>query len=78
MAAVQLGKTYAQDFDNLVDKYTLVGTPEDCQRRIQQYIDAGSRLFMLTSACPESYMDENIRMIAKEVMPAFRSELPRI
>ena len=72
MAAVQLGKTYAQNFDSLVDKYTLIGTPEDCRKRIQQYIDAGSELFMLTSACPESYLDENIRMIAKEVMPAFR------
>lgn len=72
MAAAQLGKQYAQNFDNLVSKYALVGTPEDCRRRLREYIDAGSKLFMLTSACPESYMDENIRLIAEEVIPAFR------
>ncbi|MBV1904546.1 MAG: LLM class flavin-dependent oxidoreductase [Pseudomonadales bacterium] len=72
MAAVQLGKTYAQDFDNLVNKYTLIGTPEDCRKRLREYIDAGSSLFMLTSACPESYLDENIRLIAEKVIPAFR------
>jgi probable F420-dependent oxidoreductase len=72
MAAVQLGKQYAQNFDSLVSKYTLIGTPEDCRRRLREYIDAGGELFMLTSACPESYMDENIRLLAEEVIPAFR------
>lgn len=72
MAAKQLGKQYAQDFDKLVNKYTLIGTPEDCRKRLREYIDAGGNLFMLTSACPESYVDENIRMIAEEVIPAFR------
>ena len=72
MAAIQLGKTYAQNFESLVSKYTLIGTPEDCRQRLREYIDAGSKLFMLTSACPEHYMDENIRLIAEEVMPEFR------
>lgn len=72
MAAAQLGKQYAQNFDKLVSKYTLIGTPEDCRKRLREYIDAGSRLFMLTSACPEAYVDENLRLIAEEVMPEFR------
>ena len=72
MAAAQLGKQYAQNFDNLVSKYTLIGTPEDCRKRLREYIDAGSQLFMLTSACPEGYVDENLRLIAEEVIPEFR------
>lgn len=72
MAAVQLGKQYAQNFDNLVSKYTLIGTPEDCRKRLREYIDAGCNLFMLTSACPESYVDENTRLIAEEILPEFR------
>lgn len=72
MAAVQLGKQYAQNFDQLVSKYTLIGTPADCRKRLREYIDAGGNLFMLTSACPESYVDENIRLIADEVIPEFR------
>lgn len=72
MAAAQLGKQYAQDFDKLVSKYTLIGTPADCRQRLREYVDAGGELFMLTSACPESYVDENLRLIAEEVMPEFR------
>lgn len=72
MASVQLGKQYAQDFDKLVSKYTLIGTPEDCRKRLREYIDAGCNLFMLTSACPENYVDENTRLIAEEVLPEFR------
>lgn len=72
MAAKQLGKQYAQNFDNLVNKYTLIGTPEDCRKRLREYIDAGARLFMLTSACPEDYVEENIKLIAEKVIPAFR------
>ena len=72
MAAAQLGKQYAQNFDKLVGKYTLIGTPEDCRKRLREYIDAGAGLFMLTSACPEAYVDENLRLIAEEVIPEFR------
>ncbi len=72
MASAQLGKQYAQDFDKLVSAYTLIGTPEDCRKRLREYIDAGSKLFMLTSACPESYVDENLRLIAEKVIPEFR------
>ncbi len=72
MAAERLGKQYAQNFDNIVDKYALIGTPEDCRKRLREYIDTGATLFMLTSACPDDYIDENIRLIAEEVIPEFR------
>ena len=72
MAAERLGKQYNQDFSKLVNKYALAGTPEECQKRLQEYIEAGARMVILPSACRAEYVEENIRLLAKEVMPAFR------
>ena len=72
MAAERLGKQYAQDFSQLVNKYALAGTPEECRKRLQEYIDAGARMVVLPAACRPEYLDENMRLLVKEVIPAFR------
>lgn len=72
MAAETLGRQYAQDFTKLIGKYALAGNPEEVRARLREYVDAGARLVMLSSACPEEYIDENVRLIAREVIPAFR------
>ena len=72
MAITRLSRQYAQDFSGLVGKYALAGTPEEVRARLAEYIDAGASLVMLSSACPDDYIDENVRLIAEEVIPAFR------
>ena len=72
MAANRLGKQYAQDFSKLIGKYALAGTPEECRKRLQEYIDAGAKTVILPSACPTDYIDENTRLIGEEIIPAFR------
>ena len=72
MATTRLGKQYAQDFSRIADKYVVLGTPEDCRKRIQQYVEAGARTIFLSSACPAEYLDANETLIAKEVVSAFR------
>ena len=72
MANEKLSKQYNQDFSKLVGKYALAGTPEECRKRLQEYIDAGAKMVILPSSCPPDYVDDNTRMIAKEIMPAFR------
>ena len=71
MAANRLGKQYAQDFSKLIGKYALAGTPEECRKRLQEYIDAGAKTVILPSACPADYIDENTRLIGEEIIPAF-------
>ncbi len=73
MAANRLGKQYAQDFSKLIGKYALAGTPEECRKRLQEYIDAGAKTVILPSACPTDYIDENTRLIGEEIIPAFQS-----
>jgi alkanesulfonate monooxygenase SsuD/methylene tetrahydromethanopterin reductase-like flavin-dependent oxidoreductase (luciferase family) len=72
LANQQLSRQYNQDFSKLVDKYTIAGSPEDCIARVQQYVDAGARTIMFSQGCPPEYVDENTRLIAETVVPAFR------
>ncbi|HXG22723.1 MAG TPA: LLM class flavin-dependent oxidoreductase [Methylomirabilota bacterium] len=72
MCSEKLSKQYNQDFSKLIAKYALAGTPEECQKRLREYIDAGAKMVMLPSACSQEYVNENTRLLAKEVIPAFR------
>ncbi|MFT7647896.1 MAG: alkanesulfonate monooxygenase SsuD [Candidatus Poriferisodalaceae bacterium] len=72
LANQQLSKQYNQDFSKLVEKYTIAGSPADCIARAQQYIDAGARTIMFSQGCPPDYVEENTRLIAEAVIPAFR------
>jgi probable F420-dependent oxidoreductase len=71
-AAELLGRNYAQDFSRIVGKYTLSGTPQDCRKRLREYVDAGARTVMITWACKPEDVPQNLRLFAEEVAPDFR------
>ena len=71
-AADRLSTQYAQDFSKLVYKFALAGDPERYKARLQEYVDAGASLILVSSACPDDYIDTNVAMIADQVFPAFR------
>jgi probable F420-dependent oxidoreductase len=71
-AAQSLGRNYAQDFSNLAAKYTLSGTPDDCRKRIRQYVDAGVRTVLVSWVCQPEDIAANVQMFAEEVVPEFR------
>ncbi len=73
MAIDRLSVQYNQDFSKLVGKYALAGSPEDCIARLREYVDAGAQTVITASVCPADYMQENQRLLAQEVVPAFRS-----
>ena len=72
MAAGRLSKQYNQDFSKLVHRYALAGNPEDCIERLRAYVAAGATTVILNSACPADYVEENERLFAQAVLPAFR------
>ena len=72
LANEQLSKQYNQDFSKLVEKYTIAGSPDDCIARLREYIDAGARTIMFSHGCPPHYAEENTRLIAEGILPAFR------
>lgn len=71
-AARALGKNYAQDFTKIAGRYALYGNPEDCRKRLQEYVDAGARTIMVSWACRQNDIEANMKLIAEEVAPAFR------
>jgi probable F420-dependent oxidoreductase len=71
-AAKALGGTYAQDFSKIAARYTLSGTPDDCRKRLKEYVDTGARTVLISWACRQNDIDENMRLFIEEVAPAFR------
>ena len=71
-AADRLSVQYNQDFSKRVHRYALAGDPETCQARLKEYTDAGATTVFVSSACPQGYIDRNLEMLAKDVIPAFR------
>jgi len=71
-AAKALGKNYAQDFSKIAGRYTLYGNPDDCRKRLQEYVDAGARTVLISWACRQDDIEENMKLISEEVAPAFR------
>jgi probable F420-dependent oxidoreductase len=72
VAARQVGRNYAQDFSQKAGRYLLFGTPDDCVKRLKEYVDAGARTVVIANACPREDLDDNLKLIAQEIMPAFR------
>jgi probable F420-dependent oxidoreductase len=70
-AAETLGKTYAQDFTQLVGKYALAGNPDQVQARLNEYIEAGARTILLSAACADENLDDNLSAIANHIVQIF-------
>lgn len=72
IAIQSVSKNYAQDFSKIIDRYAVFGNPDDCRKRLQEYADAGVRTFVFPWACRKPDIPENLRLLAREVIPAFR------
>jgi probable F420-dependent oxidoreductase len=71
-AARALGKNYAQDFSKIAGRYALCGNPDDCRKRLKEYVDAGARTVLVSWACRQNDIEQNMKLVAEEVAPAFR------
>ena len=72
LANQQLSKQYRQDFSQIVDKYVIAGSPDECIARLREYVDAGARTVIFAGGCPPEYAEQNGELIAQAVLPAFR------
>lgn len=70
VAAEVVGEIYRQDFSRLVDRYIVAGTPEQCQARMEQYVEAGASAVMINLACPDDERIEMMERFARDVIPA--------
>jgi hypothetical protein len=72
-----LGQTYRQDFTSMAGKYLAVGDVDYCTGRVLDYIRAGATRVIFSSACPGSYLDRQLELLATQVVPAVRADLAR-
>ena len=75
VAAEQLGGRYLYggEFLDIVRKYCLLGTVENCIEQLQEYIDAGARHIIFSISCPREDRERHLETIAKELIPQFRN-----
>jgi probable F420-dependent oxidoreductase len=68
----RLSTRYNQDFDRFAEKYGVIGTPAQCIERMEEFVDAGCRHFVLDTICEPPDAAEQIEMIAADILPHFR------
>jgi alkanesulfonate monooxygenase SsuD/methylene tetrahydromethanopterin reductase-like flavin-dependent oxidoreductase (luciferase family) len=69
-----LGGAYGDKPDDMLHRIAPAGTPEEVAARLQEYVDAGARHFIISPAAPTDTL-EVVRLAATEVLP--RLTLPR-
>ena len=72
LANQQLSRQYNQDFSELVGKYALAGSPDDCIERLNQYLEAGAETVILAHGCPPDYVADNRVAMAEGIAAAYR------
>jgi probable F420-dependent oxidoreductase len=74
VAAEALGGRYLYrgDFVSIVKDYCLLGPPQQCIQRLQEYINAGARHIIFSVACPQEDRARHIETIAREIIPGFK------
>jgi alkanesulfonate monooxygenase SsuD/methylene tetrahydromethanopterin reductase-like flavin-dependent oxidoreductase (luciferase family) len=73
MAIANLSRRYNQPFDNLVDRYCVIGTPDQCLEKLQTYIDAGMANLVIGFTCPTDQIPDQLEQCAAEILPRLRS-----
>jgi probable F420-dependent oxidoreductase len=77
--ATFLGRGYGDKPQAMLDRIAPAGTPEEVAERLQEYVDAGVRHFIISPAAPENTF-EVIKLAAEEVLPRLHvpnEDLPR-
>ena len=74
VAAQQLGGQYLYggEFINIVRRYCLLGTPEQCAERLQEYVEAGARHIVFSITCRPEDRERHLEEIASSLIPLFR------
>jgi probable F420-dependent oxidoreductase len=72
VAVEKLSRRYNQPFENLVERYCVLGTPKECVERIQRFVDAGARHFILSPLCDNDVLGQHLAIYAQEILPQFR------
>ncbi|MBI1885551.1 MAG: LLM class flavin-dependent oxidoreductase [Chloroflexi bacterium] len=71
-AAADLQMRYAQPFEHIVERYVVMGNPEDCARRLADFAEAGVRHFILVPIAPWAEFLQHAEAYARDVLPKLK------
>jgi probable F420-dependent oxidoreductase len=74
-AVIRLTRQYNQDFENLVERYCLLGTADECAERLSQFVDAGVRHVILVPICPEQELMQHLEAYQRDILPKVRQHM---
>ncbi|MGQ9572624.1 MAG: LLM class flavin-dependent oxidoreductase [Dehalococcoidia bacterium] len=70
-----LSVRYNQPFDRIVDRYCVLGPPDQCAERLLQYVEAGVRHFILVPIALPAELPAHLEAYAGQVVPKVRAAL---
>ncbi|HLZ69348.1 MAG TPA: LLM class flavin-dependent oxidoreductase [Dehalococcoidia bacterium] len=73
-AVERLSRQYNQDFENLVERYCVLGTAEECAERLAQFVQAGARHIILVPICPEGELMQHLEAYQRDLLPRVRQQ----
>ena len=53
-------------------RYDILGSPKDCIKRLEEYIDVGVTHFMCRTTLPPNELRQQMERLAREVVPYFK------
>ncbi|MEE9198577.1 MAG: LLM class flavin-dependent oxidoreductase [Dehalococcoidia bacterium] len=73
IASREISKRLGSQWNVQVENGYALGTPQDIIDTLKGYVDLGLTNFVIDPACPPSEMLQQFEILAKEVLPQFRS-----
>ncbi|MBI2165490.1 MAG: LLM class flavin-dependent oxidoreductase [Chloroflexi bacterium] len=72
LAAAAAGNPFGQHRKEFSARYDIAGTPQDCIKRLREYVDSGVTHFICKPYFPPDKVLNQVERIAKEVVPYFK------
>ncbi|MBI3969564.1 MAG: LLM class flavin-dependent oxidoreductase [Chloroflexi bacterium] len=65
---------YDMPFDKIIDKYTIMGSPQRCVDQIEEYVEAGVRYFIFGPVCElnDRTVRDTLELYATKILPHFQ------
>lgn len=74
IAAADLSMRYNQPFENIVERYVVMGNADDCARRLADFAEAGAQHFILVPITPGfANVEAHVEAYSRDVIPRLRS-----
>ena len=68
-----LSKRYHRDASRSADRSVLFGTPDECRKLIEEFIEVGVTHFVIDPTCYPDQILTQLEVVSREILPYFRS-----